>query len=272
MEDLYRTLQVDPQAEPEVIDAAWRRLAHIYHPDGGLRPDPARMAAINHAHQVLKDPDRRAQYDRDRAYWGPNPGASNATGPADPSGAAGTGWLTAGTTRCWRHEAWAVTRCASCGLPLCRDCAARWRPPHCDRCVVAQGHSQQAWIAWSVAAAAAWLVLFFFVFTVGSSRLFPTPAGWSPPVGPTLLITYLIGGGIVGAIDLVFTLLRNLPKDVRRRAVDGLGVIVALLLLPVTILAGAVFVPIRFVMALVAFLRGTARVRAAYASLRSGGG
>ena len=32
-EDLYKVLQVDPHAEPEVVDAAFRRMARKYHPD-----------------------------------------------------------------------------------------------------------------------------------------------------------------------------------------------------------------------------------------------
>jgi len=31
--DLYRVLQVDPSADPEVIEAAYKRLALKYHPD-----------------------------------------------------------------------------------------------------------------------------------------------------------------------------------------------------------------------------------------------
>jgi Restriction endonuclease/DnaJ domain len=60
---LYRTLQVDPRADVEVMEAAWRRLAQLYHPDG-LRPDLPRMQAINRAHDVLGDPRQRAEYDR----------------------------------------------------------------------------------------------------------------------------------------------------------------------------------------------------------------
>ena len=32
-EDLYEILQVHPSAHPEVIQAAYRRLALLYHPD-----------------------------------------------------------------------------------------------------------------------------------------------------------------------------------------------------------------------------------------------
>lgn len=61
----YRVLQVDASAEPEVIEAAYRRLAKKYHPDlheTGHSSQP-RMALINEAYQVLRDPQKRAQYD-----------------------------------------------------------------------------------------------------------------------------------------------------------------------------------------------------------------
>jgi curved DNA-binding protein CbpA len=65
--DPYKVLQVDPEAEDEVIQAAYRRLARKYHPD--LAPGPeaeARMAAINAAWARLGDPVARAAYDRER--------------------------------------------------------------------------------------------------------------------------------------------------------------------------------------------------------------
>jgi hypothetical protein len=60
----YQILQVDPSAEPEVINAAYKRLSIKYHPDTN-RSDNAnqRMQEINEAYQVLKDPTRRAHYD-----------------------------------------------------------------------------------------------------------------------------------------------------------------------------------------------------------------
>lgn len=61
----YRVLQVDPQAEPEVIDAAFRRLARKYHPDVNPAPEAAaQMAQIVAAYELLRDPDRRAAHDR----------------------------------------------------------------------------------------------------------------------------------------------------------------------------------------------------------------
>ena len=65
--DPYKTLQVDSEAEDEVIVAAYRRLARKYHPDVAANPEAAaRMSAINAAWEVIGDPVRRAAYDRQR--------------------------------------------------------------------------------------------------------------------------------------------------------------------------------------------------------------
>ena len=65
--DLYKVLQVDPSAEPEVIQAAYRRLGRLYHPDTNPSPDAHEvMSALNRAYEVLGDPARRAEYDRSR--------------------------------------------------------------------------------------------------------------------------------------------------------------------------------------------------------------
>lgn len=115
--DLYKTLQVDSEADPEVIQAAYRRLAQKWHPDiaGGAEAE-IRMVAINRAWEVLGDPAKRAAYDTERAkrirgarlkYSGrsdadrdtswpsaeppPNTaGPVGSTPPADPTGASGT--------------------------------------------------------------------------------------------------------------------------------------------------------------------------------------
>lgn len=74
--DHYAALQVDPSAEPEVIDAAYRRLAAKYHPDVNNSADALeRMQQLNAAYEVLSDPDRRATYDRsrNRLPWGQRP-------------------------------------------------------------------------------------------------------------------------------------------------------------------------------------------------------
>lgn len=61
---LYQTLQVDPSAEPEVIEAAFKRLAMKYHPDRYKATDATeRMRDILAAKEVLADPAKRRAYD-----------------------------------------------------------------------------------------------------------------------------------------------------------------------------------------------------------------
>jgi hypothetical protein len=65
--DPYKVLQVDPTADREIIEAAYRRLARKYHPDVSTEPNAvARMVQINQAWELLRDPVRRAAVDRAR--------------------------------------------------------------------------------------------------------------------------------------------------------------------------------------------------------------
>jgi curved DNA-binding protein CbpA len=69
--DYYAILQVHPEADREVIGAAYRRLAAKYHPDVSALPDTAeKMKLLNEAYEVLSDPARRAAYDRSRGIRG----------------------------------------------------------------------------------------------------------------------------------------------------------------------------------------------------------
>ena len=61
----YNYLQVSEQAEQEVIEAAYKRLARKYHPDNDFSNESEeRMKLINQAYDVLSDAAKRKEYDK----------------------------------------------------------------------------------------------------------------------------------------------------------------------------------------------------------------
>jgi curved DNA-binding protein CbpA len=89
--DAYKTLQVDPEADPEVVQAAYRRLAQKWHPDVAGSEGEARMVAINRAWELLAEASSRAAYDSRRAADArarDRQASGTGDGRAAPSGAA----------------------------------------------------------------------------------------------------------------------------------------------------------------------------------------
>jgi hypothetical protein len=143
---LYEVLQVDRRAEPEVVEAAYRRLARKYHPDtSGLDDGGRRMMELSAAYEVLRDQARRAAYDRElrvreTAASSPPPGTGVQPQPPPP-----TGWST-GAEQPRSREAWlacrqhlrtpAVGQCESCGAALCGDCFESFQPASCPSCIL----------------------------------------------------------------------------------------------------------------------------------------
>ncbi len=64
--DYYQLLEVTRTADDGTIKSAYRRLAMQYHPDknGGCPDSEGRFKAISEAYECLKDPQKRAAYDR----------------------------------------------------------------------------------------------------------------------------------------------------------------------------------------------------------------
>jgi DnaJ-class molecular chaperone len=62
--DPYIVLGVPRQASGEEIAHAYRRAARASHPDGGGAGSAERFHALSDAYEVLRDPRRRAVYDR----------------------------------------------------------------------------------------------------------------------------------------------------------------------------------------------------------------
>ncbi|MGI9862891.1 J domain-containing protein [Moorella naiadis] len=57
----YEVLQVSPNASQEIIEAAYKRLAKMYHPDVG--GNEQKMKLLNEAYEVLSNPINRKAYD-----------------------------------------------------------------------------------------------------------------------------------------------------------------------------------------------------------------
>src|SRR3990167_3382193 len=81
MKDYYKILGVNKDASEEEIKKAFRKLAHVHHPDksGG---NEAKFKEASEAYEVLSDKKKRAQYD---AFG--SAGSSTGSGQAgfDPS-------------------------------------------------------------------------------------------------------------------------------------------------------------------------------------------
>jgi DnaJ domain len=163
--NLYKVLQVDPEADPDVIDAVYRRLARKYHPDVSPGGSDERMKELNAAYAVLRDPARRATYDRQLADAGRREAEQQAARWAKP-----TSWEArrppepepqyraqprqestyradaqyrsepqqqAEWARCGRHPGVvAATSCADCGTGLCAYCSTLFQPPTCTLCLL----------------------------------------------------------------------------------------------------------------------------------------
>jgi curved DNA-binding protein CbpA len=85
--DPYKILQVDSEAEDEVIQAAYRRLAQKYHPDRASGAEAMeRMVSINAAWELIGEPARRAAYDRSVRQRSATaaPGVTTSPGAATP--------------------------------------------------------------------------------------------------------------------------------------------------------------------------------------------
>src|SRR5690606_6930185 len=64
--DFYETLGVERNADAAALKSAYRKLAMRYHPDRnpGDAEAERRFKEISEAYETLKDPQRRAAYDR----------------------------------------------------------------------------------------------------------------------------------------------------------------------------------------------------------------
>lgn len=65
LNNYYEILEIEPGVDQEAIEAAYRRLALLYHPDLNSSPEATyRMQEVNIAYNTLRNPVKRATYDR----------------------------------------------------------------------------------------------------------------------------------------------------------------------------------------------------------------
>jgi curved DNA-binding protein CbpA len=101
---LYDVLNVAPEAEPVVVEAAYKALIKKYHPDQAVEAPVSKDATeINEAFAVLKDPAKRADYDH--RLWTKQQAIrlaelQVASAGRPPRYVAVSGWLVAGLLAC----------------------------------------------------------------------------------------------------------------------------------------------------------------------------
>ncbi|HCL55472.1 MAG TPA: hypothetical protein DHW82_00465 [Spirochaetia bacterium] len=63
--DYYKILQVDPEADKEIIQKVYHLLMKKYHPDVSIQDDGKIIRELNQAYEILKDGKKRNDYDQE---------------------------------------------------------------------------------------------------------------------------------------------------------------------------------------------------------------
>ena len=62
--DYYNLLNVDPNCDTRILEIAYHHFAKLYHPDHAETADTDKFNEVVAAYRTLKDPEKRAAYDR----------------------------------------------------------------------------------------------------------------------------------------------------------------------------------------------------------------
>jgi len=110
--DAYEVLEVRPDASQVVINAAFRALAAVHHPDasGG---SSRRMAELNAAYAQVRTADLREAYDKLRGRGGARTGMTSSAGtratrPAEPGQTHAAQPKRKGVLDFGRYEGWSI--------------------------------------------------------------------------------------------------------------------------------------------------------------------
>jgi curved DNA-binding protein CbpA len=139
--DVYRLLQIQPEADTSEVIAACRRLAATFHPDlNGSPRATEEMQVVNAIRRLLTDPRQRAAYDGARRRWIAEHHERQRNGyqlsnPTERQ-AVGPGWVVDSLAARLRR-AWAAGSAPSLPEPgQCPACAAPIEPEYrfCGSC------------------------------------------------------------------------------------------------------------------------------------------
>ncbi|RVQ66023.1 molecular chaperone DnaJ [Croceicoccus ponticola] len=62
--DYYEVLKVNPDCDARILELAYHYFAKMFHPDNLATADSDRFGEVIEAYRALKDPEKRAAYDR----------------------------------------------------------------------------------------------------------------------------------------------------------------------------------------------------------------
>ena len=116
--DYYKILGVQPEADEKEIKAAYRKLARKYHPDVNADAEAeSKFKEVAEAYKVLKDAEKRAEYDQLRQF-------RDARGGFQPP----PGWQSAAPRPAAARKRISPTFLNPCSVAVFPDAAVRARP------------------------------------------------------------------------------------------------------------------------------------------------